>query len=293
MRKLRVKLALAARTILGYISPELLAKHLFKDAFGRKLDLNNPQTFNEKVNFLKVKSDTREWTRLADKYAVREHLENLGLGDYLVKLYGKWDRVEDIDFDILPNKFVLKSNNSCGTVLIVKDKSKLDINSTKKLLSSWLKMLVGYNSAEPHYSSIKPCIIAEEFLESEDGKSLTDYKWYCFDGETNYALIVYDRYRQGSMHSYKLQVYDYQWNPHNEFVNSICQDYFSIPKPSKLEEMIEISKILSKGFPQVRVDLYEVKGKLYFGEMTFTSAAGYATYITESFDKLLGTYIKL
>ncbi len=291
MRKLRVKLALAARTILGYISPELLAKHLFKDAFGRKLDLNNPQTFNEKVNFLKVKSDTREWTRLADKYAVREHLENLGLGDYLVKLYGKWDRVEDIDFDILPNKFVLKANNSCGTVLIVNDKSKLDIEQTKKLLNKWLKMLFGYNSAEPHYSAIKSCIIAEELLESEDGRSLTDYKWFCFDGDTKYAQIVYDR--QGTTHTYKLNVYDSQWNVHPEFVRPVPKNFENLPKPNKLGEMLNICSILSKGFPQVRVDLYEVNGKIYFGELTFTNAAGYDTEFSESFDKLLGSYIKL
>lgn len=273
-------------------NPEKLSKLMFKMIMGYPLDLDNPRTFNEKVNWLKLRSDTSLWTFCADKYMVREFIKERGLEDCLVKLYGYWDNVDKIDFDSLPDKFILKSNNGCGTVMAVTDKSALDIEIEKEKLKEWLKMEIGYKYGEHHYIPIKPLIIAEELLENEDKSSLIDYKWFCFDGETKYAQVISNR-KLGT-HEYSIGVYDTEWN----YYANLCAPKLSysnktLEKPQQLEKMIEICSILSKGFPEVRVDLYEVNGKVYFGELTFTNAAGYDNEMTREFDELLGNCIKL
>ena len=265
--------------------PEIVCKVRFRMLFGRKLDLKNPQDLNEKILWLSLYGDKSLWVRCADKYAVRGYVEEKGLGDILVKLYGKWDRVEDIEWDELPKSFVLKSNNGAGTVLVVKDKSKIDIEETKNLLNAWLKLDVSGSTTEFHYREIKPCIIAEEILEltEEDravSSSIIDYKIWCFNGKPDSVLVCSNRRTQGGC---ALSAFDLDWNycPKATIFND---EHFEAPRPipcpAKLKEMLEVAEKLSADFPEVRVDLYHINDRIYFGELTFTSLGGTMTYYT-------------
>jgi hypothetical protein len=230
----------------------------------------------------------------ADKYRVRDYVEECGFKEALPELYGKWDNAKDIDWDKLPNSFVLKTNNGCGTNIIVKDRLELNIKPTIKKLNNWLSASYGYNNSQMHYIKIKPCIIAEELLlPSRDDKiispdSLIDYKIWCFEGVPESILVVHNRENS----NYLLSFYDLKWNNITEgkIVSNKHKSYNDIPKPKSLDKMIEMAKILSKNLPQVRIDFYDIDGKPYFGEMTFTT--GYGNYTKEYYD-YLGSKIDL
>lgn len=274
--------------LFGKYFPEFWANKNFKKRFGRDINWENPTTYNEIINCEKLQSDTSLWSVLADKYRVREYIKEKGFEDILVKLYGVWDNVDDIDFASLPNKFVLKMNNGCATVMIVKDKESLDIKTTKRKLNSWMKLKFGYSSIEPHYLRITPVIIAEELLEPEvsdlnQSISLLDYKWFCFKGYVSYVEVVSNR----TKHGFNISIHDREWEKYPQFVSDRVKTDIKISKPANLSKMITICEVLSAEFPQVRVDLYEVNGKIYFGELTFSSGAGYSTTKTKEFDYLL------
>lgn len=256
----------------------------------------HPRDLNEKINYLKFYGDTSRWPMLTDKYAVREYIKSVGLGDILVKLYGKWDSVDDIDWNLLPDQFVMKCNNGSGDVLICKDKSKIDIEATKKYFDKMLHRKFGVASGEPHYALIKPCIIAEELLDSTMqsciSSSLIDYKIWCFNGNPHSICCYYNRnhYHADS------GIYDLNWQYHSEyliFTEHYKESKQKLPKPVCLEKMIEIAHKLSVGFPILRVDLYEVNGKIYFGELTFTSQSGCMDYFSQQFLRETGKLIKL
>ena len=269
--------------------PKRFANIFYRGAMGKNIDWKNPMDLNEKINWMKFNYDTSIWSRLADKYLVREYVEERGLSNILVKLYGVWSNANDIDFDKLPNQFVLKTNHGCGTIIVVEDKSKLDISSVRKTLNKWLKVRFGRNTVEPHYLKIQPLIIAEELLinDNEASSSLVDYKVFCLNGSPYSILVCANR---GNGHVDK-GFYDVAWNFMPQM--SDCQNIDNMPRPQKLQEMIDSSVILSKGHPQVRVDFYEVQGCLYFGEMTFTSLGGYMNYITPSKLIEMGNLVKL
>lgn len=275
----------------GMLSNISIAKLRFLYECHKWPNFKNPKDYNEKMNYLKFYTDTSRWSVLADKYAVREHIKELGLGDHLVKLYGKWDSVEDIDWDSLPDSFVMKGNAGSGDVVICRDKSKFDIEGTKAYFAKILSEPFGITSAEPHYANIKPCIIAEELLDAStqpcNSTSLIDYKIYCFDGKPAYTWCCYNR------HKYHANVgtYDMDWQYHPEY--SIFNSHYMesknlVPKPKCFDEMMEIASKISKGFPTLRVDLYEVNGKIYFGEMTFAASAGFVNFHTQKFLNILG-----
>lgn len=281
---------------LGIHNPKKLASILHYDYTKREIDWDDPKDLNEKINWLKFNSDTEIWGQLSDKYAVRKFIEEAGFGDMLVKLYGVWSSVDEIDFDELPKSFVLKSTNGSGTVLVVEDKSKLDFVEVKKMLKSWLSLKFGVMTAEPHYFSIKPQIIAEELLvndKAEVSSSLIDYKFWCFNGEPYAIWTCSDRViKKGAALAY----YDMQWNIHPEYLVEVDKYQSSlngIPKPHSFEKMIQACKILAKDFPQVRVDFYEVGATPYFGELTFTSEAGYMDVCTHEYLLLMGSEIHL
>lgn len=265
--------------------PVTLAKLRFRKLFRKKLDLNTPQDLNEKILWLSLLSDTSLWTRCADKYAVRGYVEEKGLGDILVKLYGKWDKVEDINWNSLPNSFVMKTNNGAGTVLVVKNKDELNLAKTKEMLKSWLAKDITSSTTEFHYRNIKPCIIAEELLEltEEDrfvSSSIIDYKIWCFNGKPDSVLVCSNRRKEGGC---ALSVFDLDWNYRPEasiFNNDHFEAPHPIPRPERLEDMLDVATRLSSDFPEVRVDLYHINGKIYFGELTFTSLGGTMTYYT-------------
>lgn len=258
------------------------------------MNWGNPQDINEKINWLKLYGDTSQWARLADKYKVREYIKEKGLESLLVPLYGVWNKVEDIDFNSLPESFVLKANNGCGDYIVVKDKRATGLESQIKSLKRDLKNRYGYYQGEYHYVKIPPKIIAEELLIQEESfsSSLIDYKVWCFGGKPYCILTCYSRDKS----KVYVESYDLEWNYHPE--NSVFTDHFRdgggiIPKPECLEELLDYAKILSEGFPQVRVDFYIVKGKIYFGEMTFTSAGGCMEYFTDKFLLEMGKEVSL
>jgi hypothetical protein len=281
------------------LAPKSYVKHYFKKATNKKLNLKDPKDYNEKIQWLKIYSDISQWSDLADKYKVREYIEQCGLSDILVTLYGVWEKAEEIDFGLLPDRFVLKANNSCGRVILVKDKNQLDIDETRELLNKWVKEKKGLISFEPHYWNIDRRIIAEELLQDNSTKglssSLIDYKFWCIHGEPIIIMILYDRDNmtigsegENSSSHVRASVYDLEWNLQPEIIaGPLANDMpLIIPKPKCFDEMITICRILSKPFPQVRVDLYEVNNRVYFGELTFTPGGGMDYFSSEYFMKM-------
>lgn len=287
------------RKIVGWANhhfPVTICKMRFRQTFGRKMDLKHPQDINEKILWLSLYSDISEWSRMADKYAVRSYVEELGLGDILVKLYGKWDKAEDIEWDKLPNQFVLKTNNGSGTVKLVADKTKLDIPLTTRLMDEWLHKNVASATTEFHYDSIKPCIIAEELLDfSKDdnvSSSAIDYKIWCFNGKPYYIWACANRNEEST----DVALFDRDWNylPEKSVFNEHYREQkVLVKKPENLEKMLEIAEKLAKPFPVVRVDLYNIAGHVYFGELTFTSLGGTMDFYTQDCLYEMGSLIDI
>lgn len=279
---------------MGNHFPATLLKIRYRYVFKKPLDLKNPKDLNEKILWAKLYSDTTAWTRLADKYEVRKYVEELGLGAYLVQLYAVWYHVSEVDFDALPETFIIKANNGDGkgTNKIIR-KSELTPEKKQEVLAMidmWLhRKNIGALHAEPHYKGMRPCVIAEEVLPLDPGaSSLTDYKIWCFNGKPMFVFVCNERSDSGS--SAHVMTYDLDWNAHPEFsvFNSDFLQADVIPRPENLDEMIRVAEILSQGFPELRVDLYNVKGKVYFGELTFTSQGGFMDYFTPEFNLKLG-----
>lgn len=284
-----IKYCLIYRKTIQWINnyfPVTLAKMRFRKLFGRSLNLKDPKDLNEKILWLSLFSDTTLWSQCADKYAVRDYVKGKGLEKILVKLYGKWDSVADIEWEKLPQKFVIKTNNGAGTVLIVSDKGGLNIPETNRLLEKWLSKDISSSTTEFHYRKIKPCIIAEELLELPEAdrtvsSSMVDYKIWCFNGKPDSILVCSNRQANGGC---ALSVFDLEWNYHPE-ATIFNEEHFEaeilVQRPPCLDEMLHIASLLSLDFPEVRVDFYCINGKIYFGELTFTSLGGTMTYYTQ------------
>ena len=277
--------------------PEKLVRIRYFVRFKKKLNLNSPKTLNEKILWCELRGDTSLWTKLADKYAVREYLIEKGYAENLVKLYGVWDKASDIDFDTLPNSFVLKTSQGSGDIIVIKDKSKMDVQSIRKTMDKNIKQVYGELEGGLHYMRIKGRGLAEELLINDEfsskySSSLIDYKIWCFNGEPECVWACYDRTNK----SVKVATYDLSWNCHPEY--SVYIGHYQkaeklIPRPKSLEKMLQMAAALSQGFPQVRVDLYEVDNKPYFGEMTFTSNMGLMNFYTSEYLIYLGSKVKI
>lgn len=284
-------------TFLNNAFPLWIANYRYEKCFGEKLNFNNPQDLNAKILWLSLFSDTREWSRLSDKYAVREFIKERGCEKYLVKLYGHWDNVDDIEWSKLPNEFILKSNTGSGNNIIVEEKSKLDIEKTKSKLKEFLVYEAKPRSSEFQYVRIKPCIIAEELLHNDletqkISSSIIDYKIWCFNGKPFTFFIGANRQHAG-MKDFTVNFYDYDLNwvnhpEHMKYDKHHQRSTTEIPRPKNIEEMLQLAKKLSAKFPIVRVDLYNLNGCIYFGEMTFTSNGGIQNFYTFEFAKIMG-----
>lgn len=272
-------------------SPKKWADFLYKWKFGKPLNWDNPRDINEKINWLKFNHDTSLWTRLADKYKMREYVESLGYGDCLPRLYGKWDRAEDIEWDKLPDKFVMKVNNGSGDVILCENKDLLDKDEVMKTMKRLLKIRFGRRMAEPHYDGIKPCIIAEEYLDpqkqSVPSERLIDYKIWVMNGVPEYILVCSGRTKEGVCRT----IYDKQWKMYPQYTlrkgHSTTTDK-PILCPECLDKMLEMAAKLAGKEPQVRVDFYVVDGKPFVGELTFTSLAGFHDNYSQEFLDILG-----
>ena len=269
---------------------EEIIKEQFRNALGYELNLENPKTFNEKLQWLKLYYHDPLMTKCADKYLVREYIKETIGEEYLIPLIGVWNKVEDIDFDSLPNQFVLKVNWGSGQNIIVKDKSQLNIEEAKNQLRYWMLPTSNhyYYSYEWAYKNIKPKIICEKYIEQTDG-NLFDYKIFCFNGEPKYIQVDIDRFT-----NHKRCFYDINWNKLN-FKTHILFEFYAdeVKKPDNLNKMLSFCRILSKQFNHVRVDFYTIDNKLYFGELTFYHGNGIEQFSIEEWDYKFGELLKL
>lgn len=264
----------------------------FKLTTGENLDLENPKTFAEKIKWLILYDSTPIKTRLADKYLVRNWIKEKIGEQYLIPLLGVWDNFDEIDFDTLPNQFVLKTNHGSGMNLVVKDKSKLDMDAARKKFNQWLQTNYAFYFLELHYMNIPPKIIAEKYMEEQG--FLNDYKLMCFGGEVKFLYVNTERVSDPNGNGdHRLTSFTKDWE---KMPVILIPDYKpsdrDIPRPKNLDQMIHLAEILSKGFAFVRVDFYEVKDHVYFGEMTFTPDGGYRP-IPEEFGYEMGSWIQL
>ena len=280
--------------------PVAVVKMRYLMRFKRLPNLKNPHDLNEKILYQKLYTDTTLWSLLADKVLVRDYVKECGLESILTKLYAVWDKAADICFNDLPDAFMLKSNNGDGkgTNIAICDKKILsasDIKSLKDKAAGWLiQKNIGALSAEPHYNSIKPLVFAEELVPVPKGeKSIVDYKLWCFNGEPYAFLVISNRKSGGEA---EIACYDLDWKDCSDLL-AITKHYnirkSGLKRPENLESMIEYARILAKPFPQVRVDFYDIEGKIYFGELTFTSLGGMMNYFTQEALNDMGEKINL
>lgn len=261
---------------------------LFKKRLGYKMDWKNPQTFNQKLQWMKLYYHNPKMTEYADKYAVRKHIEELFGEKYLIELLGVYDKADEIDFEALPNQFVLKCNHGAGFNIICKDKSEFDIEGAKKKLDKWMKTDFYKIKREYHYKDIPKKIICERFMKDAETEELNDYKFFCIGGEVRMIQVDFDRYA-----NHKRNIYDKNWNLLDVQISFPNDKNRKCDKPEDLEKMIEIAEKLSKEFPQVRVDLFYINHNIYIGEMTFFSGAGFSKYNPAAFERELGSLLKL
>lgn len=272
-------------------SDERFVRWKYYLVFHKKLDLKNPQTFNEKLQWLKLYDRHEEYTQMVDKCEVKKYVASIIGEEYIIPTLGVYDSFDEINFDEFPNQFVLKCTHNSGGVIICKDKQTLDIKKTRKMMNQWMKKNPFWSNREYPYKYVKPRIIAEEYMEDEqsNGGAIDDYKIYCCNGKPICVLVCTDR---------DVNVKYYYFTPEWEFlrwdkVTGNLPIDFTLPCPKRLDEMIQLAATLSKNMTEVRVDLYEVNGHVYFGEYTFFSNSGLDTDITTECDYILGDCLDL
>lgn len=280
------KMRFALLRFLKFIPDEPMIRFQYWMKHHRFLNLNDPQRYTEKLQWYKLYYRNELMPICVDKYQVRRYIESKGLSDILVELYGVYDKAEDIPFDNLPEKFVLKTSNGSGTNIICKNKSKLSRTEVIEKVNRFLKQSSASAGREWAYAQGTPKIIIEELLEdstNSDG-SISDYKHLCFNGKPEYIVLDVDRFTK-----HKRNIYDINWSDLHVASDCPCiEEGRKIEKPANYERMIDIAKILSEDFPAVRVDLYNINGRIYFGELTFFPWSGYVQFTPDSFDFDMG-----
>lgn len=267
---------------------EEYVKRMFKLNMGYELDLENPKTFNEKLQWLKLYNHKEEYPIMVDKYLSKEYVAKR-IGDkYIAKLLGIWNSVDEIDWESLPSQFVLKTTHDCGGVVVCKDRNTLNIDKSKAFLNKHMKRQYFYHCREWPYKNVIPRIIAEEFLQDGDREVLPVYKIMCFGGEPKIIQTIQNDKKENETIDY----FDVNWN-----LLDLRQNYPNsnnpLPKPKKLDEMLSVAKELSCGTSFIRVDLYTASDEIYFSEFTFFSDAGFASFDPWEWDEKLGEWIHL
>ncbi len=281
---------LAKKGCLRWMSDKVYVRILYKGNIGKKLNLSDPKTFNEKLQWLKLYDHKDIYTQLVDKFLVREFVKEKIGENYLIPLLGKWDKAEEIDIKSLPEQFVLKCNHDSGSIIVCREKDKFDLEDAKKKLSYRLKNGTYWYTREWPYKNVIPCIIAEKYMEDDQYHDLRDYKFLCFDGIPKVMYIATER-----MNPDKPTAFDFFDMEFNHLpVQQAHPNAERIPsKPINYNKMIEFAKILAKGFPHVRIDFYEINGEVYFGEMTFYHMGGISPFIPETWDYTFGSWLNL
>ncbi|EOU1579265.1 ATP-grasp fold amidoligase family protein [Clostridium perfringens] len=283
-------LLMSAIGLFNGMSDEKYIKRKYYALMGYELDLNNPQTFNEKLQWLKLHNRKSEYTMMVDKYLVRKYIADKLGEEYLIPIIGVWDNPDEINFEKLPNKFVLKCNHNSGLgMCICRNKNILDIKKTKKNLKKGIRQDYYLTSREWPYKNVERKIIAEKYMEDSNGQ-INDYKFTCFNGKVDNVMICMDRLSKDT----KFYFFDREWNLMR--LNKRGKEApkgFTLEKPKNLDKMFQIAEELSKGLPYARIDLYNLDGKIYFGEITFFPEAGYDSNLLSETDKYFGNQINL
>ena len=287
---LRFFFTLGHHGFLNWMSDETYLKIGYRIRMGKKLNLDHPSTYCEKLQWLKIHDRNPEYTKLVDKYEVKRIISDKIGSEYIIPTLGVYDSFDDIDFNALPDQFVLKCTHDSGGLVICKDKSKLDIDAAKKKINHCLKHNFFYTNREWPYKDVKPRIIAEKYMVDESGYELKDYKFFCFDGNVKALFIASDRSDPNV--ETKFDFFDTDFR-HLPFKNGHPNAEKEIIRPRSFDKMIELASILSKGIPQVRIDFYDICGRVYFGEMTFFHWSGMTPFEPEDWDKTFGDWIKL
>lgn len=279
------------RRIMGLLPDEMFIRLNYLRRMKQWPDLKNPTTYNEKLQWLKLHDRQPLYTQLVDKYEVRRFVEERIGGEYLVPLAGgPWNSFDEIDFDALPERFVLKCTHDSGGLVICRDKRTLDREKARRRISQSLQQNFYYHNREWPYKDVQPRIIAEAYMEDASTNELRDYKFFCFDGEPRMLFVASDRQTAGE--ETKFDFFDMDYN-HLDLRNGHPNAAVPPEKPVQFGLMRELAQKLSQGFPHVRVDLYEVNGRVYFGEMTFYHWSGMVPFDPPEWDRKLGSWIGL
>lgn len=263
---------------------------LYKLEMNSNLDLENPITFNEKLQWLKLYDRNSKYTKMVDKYDVKEYIENAIGKEYIIPTLGVYNSFNEIDWEKLPKQFVIKCTHDSGGLVICKDKNSLDIKSSERLINKCLKNKFYYSGREWPYKNVKPRIIIEKYMATEEQPELIDYKFFCFNGRPE---LLYVSEGLSDHSTAKISFADMEYKL-LEFYRKDFKPFKELPhKPENFEKMKELARKLSKDIPFVRVDFYEIEGKIYFGELTFYPGSGYIPFEPEEYDKVLGDMLEL
>lgn len=279
-KKLRFKIL----SVLKFIPDDKMIKLQYWLKHGRRLNLEKPIRYTEKIQWYKLNYHDPIMAQCADKYGVREYITSKGLENILIPLYGVYDDIKSVEWTKLPQKFVIKTTNGSGTNFFCRNKENIDKEAIVKQFETYFEQSNASAGREWVYKSIAPKIVVEKLMEDfaqEDG-SINDYKFLCFNGEPTFIVYDTDRFT-----NHKRNIYDLQWNDLHVASDCPCSNR-NVQKPAALEEMLRVSRILSKDFPAVRVDLYLIEGRIYFGELTFFPWSGYVQFTPDTFDFILG-----
>lgn len=271
------------------ISDESYLKFLYRISMQKKLNLENPKTYNEKLQWLKLYDRNPQYTIMVDKYEVKQYVtEKIG-EEYIIPTLGVWNNFDEIDFDKLPEQFVLKCTHDSGGLVICKNKASFDERAARKKINKSLRRNYFYAGREWPYKNVVPRIIAEKYMEDSETEELRDYKFFVFGGQVKALFIASERYKEGET---KFDFFDADFN-HLEFTNGHPNADVMPQKPITFDKMKQLASKLGNGIPHVRVDLYEVDGKIYFGEMTFSHWNGFKPFKPEEWDGKFGEWIRL
>lgn len=287
---LRLFMTFGHRGWFNWIDDKTYLEIAYRIAMGKKLPLDNPQTYNEKLQWLKLYDRKPIYTQMVDKVEAKKYAASIIGEQHIIPTLGVWERFDDIDFDKLPNQFVLKCTHDSGGLVICKDKAKLNKERARSIINGCLKNNYFWGQREWPYKGVKPRILAEKYMVDESGYELKDYKWFCFGGEPKALFIATDRSNPNE--DTKFDFFDMDFN-HLPFTNGHPNAKKEIKRPAGFEEMRTLAEKLSKGIPHVRVDFYDINGHIYFGELTFSHWSGMCPFVPEEWDYTFGSWIKL
>lgn len=283
----RLLYAIVRRISFLIIDDKIFVSLIYLCKLHKRLNLKNPKTYNEKLQWLKLYYRKPEYTKLVDKYEVKEYVANIIGKEHVIPTIGMWEKAEEIDFRSLPNQFVLKTTHDSGGLYVCKDKSRINEDEIIKIMAKSLKRNYYRLHREYPYKNVKRRIIAEEFMNDDSGKGLRDYKFFCFDGEPKIMFVATDR-----PHDTRFDFFDMDFN-HLPITQGHPQAIKPIGKPKGFDEMKKMAALLSKDMPHVRVDFYDINGKVYFGELTFFHYSGIVPFVPEEWDETIGNWLKL